>query len=191
MKKHQLIASCLTLLLLPMLARPNAYINQKEEPNKPLTETSSPYIHHRIVKQKPGAKAGYNEQITKSVKLGGEVDVDDLSGFDFDDVFNFKDLGLDLLATASFSVTEKVDLFAKAGVTNLDHSDKAHSSLDKKTMRADPKLVLGSSYNISEKLSVTGKVTHVFDDKQEMSNPFLDKRGSSSTGGSIGLKLKW
>lgn len=192
MKNQYVLKSIISLLLLlPFTLHASSYVNQKKETKKSINTGVNSNIRHKVVKHKQGAEIGYEDNLTDNVKLGGEMDFNDFSTVDFDSLLNFKQLGMDILATASLSLSDDFDLFAKAGMTNVEDSTSQSTTTDNKTVKTTPKVVIGSAYNVNERLSITGKVSHVFDENQTNQNPLLDKKGSESTGGSIGFKLKW
>lgn len=179
------------LCLSPLLVHSTGYVNRTTTTKQSLETNVNSHIRHKINKTKQGAEIGYNEQVYDNLSLGGEMDFEDFSQMDFDSLLNFTQLGVDLLATATLSLSDDFALFAKAGMTNVEDGTQHPSTSDSKTVKSNPKVVLGSDYNVNKHLSITGKVSHTFEDAPNAPNPLLDKKGSEATGGSIGFKLKW
>lgn len=191
MTKHLHILFALSLCVLSYEGHSAVYVNRLQATKKTNEPPVDLHIRHKVVKSKQGAEVGYSEQLNDTVQLGGEMDVDDFSKMDFDNLLNFKQLGVDLLATATLSVSNEMDVFAKAGMTNVENGPPNTDVTSNKMVKSTPKVVLGTDYNVNDHFSITGKVSHIFDNNQENQNPLLDTKGNDSSGGSIGFKLKW
>lgn len=175
--------------LLPLSANAGAYVEAQGgytqlDTNKNINATDNSIGHFSY-----GLRAGYNKNVTDTVKLGLEAGATDLGESKFGDD-KLSQQSLDLLATAAMTVTDGVDVIVKAGAARVEQKVEAANAESKKT-ETKPMVAFGVAYDLNEQVALTGTVEHVFADEVNTTNFANNDTVASSTGANVGLRVKF
>ena len=171
--------------LLPLSANAAAYVEAQGgytrlDTNKNINANDNSIGHFSY-----GLRAGYNKNVTDTVKLGLEAGAADLGESKFGDD-KLSQQALDLLATAAMTVTDGVDVIVKAGAARVEQK-----VADTKKTETKPMVGFGVAYDLNEQVALTGTVEHVFADEVNTTNFANNDTLASSTGANVGLRVKF
>lgn len=138
----------LILIIFPLIAKSD-YFYQKYEGYNALK--SKKYIDVRddkIFNKKDYTRIGYHTKLSNTLLVGGEIVIDDVDYLKLAKTLNLDEINMEILGSSTYSVDKNLDLYGKLGLS------KASTSFD-------PKLVLGTSYALTENVSINTNLTHI------------------------------
>lgn len=189
MKKLMLAGAIAVAALLPLSANAGAYVEAQGGYTQLDTNKNINATDNNIGGFSYGLRAGYNKNVTDSVKLGVEVAATDLGESKFG-ANKLSQQSVDLAATASVNVAENADVFVKAGAARVKQKVEVATAETSKT-ETKPLLGFGVSYDLNEQVALTGTVQHVFADEVNTTNFAANDKVASSTGANIGVRVKF